>query len=102
MAGSIVTLWPSLLSFLRHALDELLDDAHGPFEIRLDSFLLCGRPIDHVDAQFLPVEALVDRLRHERCCRREQERERPERLEEHVVRRELIAVLRLGPGPATN
>ena len=93
---------PSLLSFLRHDLDEFLDDAHGSFEIRLDSFLLCGRPIDHVDAQLFPVEALVDRLRHERRCRREQERERPERLKEHVVRRELIAVLRLGPGPATN
>ena len=95
-------LAPSLLAFLRHDLDQFLDDAHGPFDIRLDSFFPRGRPIDHVNAQLLPVESLVDRLGDERRRGREEQGERPERLEEHVVRRELVAVLRLGPRPAAN
>src|SRR2546425_6009793 len=39
------------LSLLRDRLDELLDDGHGPFELRLDPFASGRGPVEPVDAQ---------------------------------------------------
>src|SRR5207247_5024512 len=90
----------SLLALLRDDLDEFLDDRHGPLEVRLESLLLSGGPIEQVHAELLPVQSLVDRFGDERRDRREQDRDGAQRLEQDMVRRELVAILGFRSGPA--